>query len=679
MRKCTLHIGPPKCGTSTIWSGLNRRDRLLVESDVFVPAAGRAKNGSHSRLAYALAGMSARPEHATCERDFLQEIAEHPNGQIVIACEQLWHLMSDPDISVRIISKLKGLDLDVSLAMHPRHQPHLVNTLHIHGLRSFSHGMSFGQYVGWATHVTDKFRYERWLGIANTLKVGIVAQPFRDGASRRDFFRDFLKLIGAPVGAGEYAWVEEPSLGPFAVDITRHLLRLAGGPPALSREQWVTLSRSMQKEIKSLGVVDPTYCGLSPDSSRQIENVFKVENDRFARALWGGFWDEAFAGATGLDFVCNDYEIVGIPDERRDDHRSVLGTLEKKLNMVNQNSLLPDDGTREALPIDRETPDPVRKNAEEAEEVPARTQQPQSGAIWRLTPLSPKATGVWGLDPGKAARSLARKINQNKPHPFGAPRLIPLHFKGFPLVLMYSQKSGCTSIVKWFLFQIGKLEEAMRFSTWVHDYRIQSLLSSPDYRKEAVRLVKSRELPLLKLVRDPYERAISSFLHTVELSRKKTRGPWEHALIVEARTRAGKPTGEIPSLSFLDFMRHVASVGATHDKINGHVAQQFVPIEDHVTPGIIKLEQFAEAIQKLESEFGLKRSPLTTISQSSHHKRSEVAIEPSDAGSAAETDITDLMIAEQKVPTRSAFYNEETRHLVRTVYARDFKAYGYET
>jgi hypothetical protein len=50
----------------------------------------------------------------------------------------------------------------------------------------------------------------------------------------------------------------------------------------------------------------------------------------------------------------------------------------------------------------------------------------------------------------------------------------PPHYnKEFPLILFWRNKSGCSTLVKWFFFQIGILEEARKYARNVHKYEFK--------------------------------------------------------------------------------------------------------------------------------------------------------------------------------------------------------------
>lgn len=275
-----------------------------------------------------------------------------------------------------------------------------------------------------------------------------------------------------------------------------------------------------------------------------------------------------------------------------------------------------------------------------------------------------------------AERAAELGLSSRKASPFAKWR-VPLHHPDFPLVLLYSEKAGCTSFTKWFLFQIGKLEEAERYHRWIHRYRTSVLIEQPGYKAEAVRLVGSGRKPVIKLVRNPYTRAVSSFLHVLKVARKKDPERWERKLIAAARKGPGKPESAVPAMSFRDFLRVLPASGTALGEINSHIARQHMPAEDGRVTRIIKVERFAEDIRGIEAEFGLATSPVESLSES-HHHRTSLQDRVADGGCTADLEITSEQVRQGRVPAYDSLYDEETRALVRTCFAIDFEAYGYE-
>ena len=85
----------------------------------------------------------------------------------------------------------------------------------------------------------------------------------------------------------------------------------------------------------------------------------------------------------------------------------------------------------------------------------------------------------------------------------------PLFDADFPLIFLWSEKSGCTTLVKWFFDQLGLLDDALEYSGWVHDYENQVFRASGGYLIDLESALRKRDKTVVKLVRDPYQRSLS--------------------------------------------------------------------------------------------------------------------------------------------------------------------------
>ncbi|MBW2456555.1 MAG: hypothetical protein JRI68_18700, partial [Deltaproteobacteria bacterium] len=88
----------------------------------------------------------------------------------------------------------------------------------------------------------------------------------------------------------------------------------------------------------------------------------------------------------------------------------------------------------------------------------------------------------------------------------------PLVHPDLGLAVLFSAKAGCTFAVKWFFRQVGLLDAALAYSSWVHDYRIDRFYGGESYRPEAL---LDPGMRVIKFARDPYERTVSSYVHAV--------------------------------------------------------------------------------------------------------------------------------------------------------------------
>jgi hypothetical protein len=233
---------------------------------------------------------------------------------------------------------------------------------------------------------------------------------------------------------------------------------------------------------------------------------------------------------------------------------------------------------------------------------------------------------------------------------------LALYEKKFPIILFFSPKSGCTSLVRWFFFQIGLLQKAIDYNPWVHLYR-GIYQSEQDYKSELTTqlLLDTPKKVTYKLVRNPFKRAVSSFFAEFFIK--------EVMQNVHTDTNTG--------FSFIEFLYQIKKIGASKDLINIHFAQQYVEGEELFIQHHIKLEDFESEIKNIEHKYDLLQSPLSDILTSTHHNSKIMTLHVPSAESIK------MKSLEGNLPTYESFYNKETIDLVRAIYKKDFEAYGY--
>lgn len=243
---------------------------------------------------------------------------------------------------------------------------------------------------------------------------------------------------------------------------------------------------------------------------------------------------------------------------------------------------------------------------------------------------------------------------------------IPNYHKDFPVVLFWSQKSGCTSLLKWFFFQIGVLDEATAYNPWPHYYEFE-VYKSPEYKEELTRCLLTQQKETLKLVRDPYRRAVSQFLI---LSSAKGNPQWEKEW-EKVRDFFYQDKGSKKGISFKQFLIYVRDFPGS---VDDHFKPQYMEGEELFVQKHIYLEDYSHHIRGLEKKYGLKKSNLQELSNSSHHFSKSMVLK----GNFANLEILQDTFIDGNVPTYESFYNEETIALVNSVYQKDFEMYGYK-
>ncbi|MFM8708042.1 MAG: sulfotransferase family 2 domain-containing protein, partial [Planctomycetia bacterium] len=152
--------------------------------------------------------------------------------------------------------------------------------------------------------------------------------------------------------------------------------------------------------------------------------------------------------------------------------------------------------------------------------------------------------------------------------------LLPLQQPGFPVAVCWSAKSGCTTVLKWFLAQTGLLDEALAYSRWVHDYREHKLFAARGYLRQCDRIFRRDhdDTTVVKVIRDPATRAVSSYLHFLRYS----RNPASLRIGAEVnRWKAATGLGNQPGLSFRQFLMFVANRRRHRLPCDIHVRPQY--------------------------------------------------------------------------------------------------------
>ena len=239
----------------------------------------------------------------------------------------------------------------------------------------------------------------------------------------------------------------------------------------------------------------------------------------------------------------------------------------------------------------------------------------------------------------------------------------PLFLEDKDVAVLWSAKAGCTFAVKWFLYQRGELEQALQHSDWIHDYRTQVYRSSPVY-EAGVHRAEYGKFRYFRLVRDPYSRAVSSYLHMV-----RTVG--DTAFHAPFNDFLGRDIEAGSGVSFAEFCEFLLSIDVSRCDI--HYRQQAHLLEtrglidvDHV----VHLESLEQELDPLVGKYHLKPVSVGELSASHHNTRRSrshgfVGDQPFQR------------TAEDVYPDYHQFYNEELAAMVRTIYAEDFHRYGY--
>ncbi len=270
------------------------------------------------------------------------------------------------------------------------------------------------------------------------------------------------------------------------------------------------------------------------------------------------------------------------------------------------------------------------------------------GRIETSTPTN--GSGLAGRTDRSATPEIASHLLEN-------PR--PLIHADEKLVVFWSGKSACTSALRWTFHRMGLLEAADYFG-WIHQFRTKVYYESARYKRVIARY-EPKNYRHIRIVRDPFARTVSAYLHSLEQGYERQR-------------IANYLTIDRP-YSFAEFVGYLRTVDL--DVHNIHFTRQSSAAEragDITLDHVIRVEDgLFDRLQDVECALGLDVTDFDAVRIQSKHR--------SDYSAAAG------FVGDQKhapgsrvaAPAYQWFYNDELMALVARLYASDFERYGYAT
>ena len=241
---------------------------------------------------------------------------------------------------------------------------------------------------------------------------------------------------------------------------------------------------------------------------------------------------------------------------------------------------------------------------------------------------------------------------------------IPLYDANRKIALMWSAKAGCTTAIKWFFNLMGFLDMGLYYHPWIHVFRNQVYYKSRNFEKNILDILNG-EYVLIKVVRNPYTRAVSSYVHAMKHKHEHKRIPRSLAI--------RKPQD---SYTFREFVKHLKVSGV--ESCEQHHRQQIHPLElmglveiDH----LVKVENFEEDLRKVERELGIPPCDFSKLNTSSHHTKR--IHDPLGECVADKRFSIDKKARGVELPAYEMFYTQDIANDVYTVYQKDFEAYNY--
>ncbi len=256
--------------------------------------------------------------------------------------------------------------------------------------------------------------------------------------------------------------------------------------------------------------------------------------------------------------------------------------------------------------------------------------------------------------------------------PDGLGNTWPLVVADFPIAVSWSRKAANTTMLKWFLYQNGWLDEAQSlYPNRMHEYWHTRVKQTSNYGALCCATLLGQTGKLtVKVVRDPGRRAVSAFLHFVRDPKAGFRGAWE-AFLPWKRSQG---LGDAATATFEEFLRHILAARDAGAPLDPHFEPQWNPAQDPHVRLHVPLEDIEPRIQGLERLYGLQESPFERLSESPHHN-------PPREGwqwpaTAARLPLDSGRLRTMGIPSAEVFLDDHTRSLIRLAYREDYEGYS---
>lgn len=303
MRRCIIHVGMPKAGSTTLQHFLRGHRKSLLRKGVFTPLVGK-------RLLYRELFESLAHDRAPFEVKLLPELDQACEDAgcetLLLSYEGLQRLAPDRQGPARLAAGFAQRGFRVTFVAVVRPQAQFMNSFYSHAVLYFRTGKHFRPYVE-AAQQEQRYDYgqrlEQWIDCP-----GAEFRALPLAAARGNLAQRFLEVCELPrISAAR----EEPPLknerpGVVTMELLLRLRRQGAhyrfGEKDNEARHW------LRREALSRGWEEPRFMGLDDELAARIRARYAAVNQSFARRHFGEDWDCLFAVENGQSFRRNEFD-----------------------------------------------------------------------------------------------------------------------------------------------------------------------------------------------------------------------------------------------------------------------------------------------------------------------------------------------------------------------------------
>lgn len=234
---------------------------------------------------------------------------------------------------------------------------------------------------------------------------------------------------------------------------------------------------------------------------------------------------------------------------------------------------------------------------------------------------------------------------------------LPFVFEKQRVLLLATPKAGITSATNWAFANLGLMAAAKQYHPWVHRYRTEIYVQQQQVRAKFRAALEAKDFSVYKVVRNPWERLVSSFHHAIK-----------HRVLPQPPT----PPAAIQNFeAFLNYLE-----GALQQPIDPHLGLQksvYEAVFPNFKPTVLPLEDLENQLSILCASHGFEVPFSAEMAESKHHaKKSKVEV-------AAAVHLMDGVALFQNFPNdyQVFFQAPHIKTKAAQLLAPDLKAYGF--
>jgi hypothetical protein len=217
------------------------------------------------------------------------------------------------------------------------------------------------------------------------------------------------------------------------------------------------------------------------------------------------------------------------------------------------------------------------------------------------------------------------------------------------LILFWTPRAACTCAVAIFFKHTGLLDTVLQHHQWPHRYRNIYYNNN----RATLRNFKDKSYCKIKVVRNPYHRIVSCYIHYIKTARPNTI--------------------KIKNYSFFEYLNAIIKDDIPGYIYKYHVIPQASKADAYISK-IVKIENIENDLKKIDKERGfnlydsyldIKAKKLTHITPKNENIKYFVGYLKTDE------------IKKIGVPDYKYFYNDQIKAIVGRIYRLDIERYGY--